>query len=424
MSNQTIPRTAFEPVRDKSAARPRSLLGPGVRVGKLFGFEISLDVSLLLIFALVLFNLGLGLLPAWHPDWSAPLRWAVATCAALLLFVSILLHELSHALVGRALGTPVSGITLFMFGGMAHLEREPKRASAELWMAIAGPITSLVIGVGASLLGGFLAARSVEVLPEDPLLMLRNVGPVATLLLWLGPLNVMLALFNMLPGFPLDGGRVLRALVWWKTGNLKQATLVASTAGLVLSWTMIAAGVSMALGLVLPVLGGGFGQGLWLILIGWFLGHAARASYGSLVATQALEHVAVSDLMWTRPEVATPGQTIRNLIEKQVLHSDQQLFPVVRDGAVIGAVALADIRNVPEHNWDTTPIDLIMKPKGLVPTVSPDTDATKALSLLDDTRTPEIPVVDQDRLLGLVRRQDLLRWLSVRLNPESLGTAA
>jgi Zn-dependent protease/CBS domain-containing protein len=396
---------------------PRAtVIGPGLRLGKLFGFEINLDFSLILVFGLVLFNLGLGVLPTWHPDWDPALRWLVAVAAAVLFFASILAHELAHAIVGRALGTPVSGITLFMFGGMAHLEREPSRASAELWMAAVGPLTSLFIGVGATLIGGFLASYA-GVPPDDPLLLMRDVGPVATLLLWLGPLNILLALFNLLPGFPLDGGRVLRAVWWWKTGDLRRATRVAATGGLLLAWAMIATGLLMAFGLNVPLLGQGLGSGLWLAVLGWFLSSAARSSYTSLVAKQALEHVAVGELMWTQPEVVDPAESVEQVVREKVAHGDQQLFPVLRAGQMLGAVTVRQMSEVPHDARPVTPIERVMTPSRDLDVVSPATDAVQAAHLLGAGVTQELPVVEGLHLRGLLRQKDLVRWLSLHSDP-------
>jgi Zn-dependent protease/CBS domain-containing protein len=401
--------------RVRPTASRATVLGPGLRLGKLFGFEINLDFSLILVFGLVLFNLGLGVLPAWHPDWTPGLRWAVAVAAAVLFFASILAHELAHAIVGRALGTPVSGITLFMFGGMAHLEREPSRASSELWMAAVGPLTSLMIGIGATFLGGFLASSAGA--PDDPLLLMREVGPVATLLLWLGPLNIVLALFNMLPGFPLDGGRVLRALWWWKTGDLRRATRVAAMGGLLLAWTMIATGLLMAFGLRVPLLGQGLGSGLWLAVLGWFLSGAARSSYTSLVAKEALEHVAVGELMWTHPEVVDPADSVERVVREKVAHGDQQVFPVLRGGQMLGAVTVRQISEVPYAARAATPVERVMTPSRELDLVSPTTDAARAVTLLGTTEAPELPVVEGLELRGLLRQKDLLRWLSLHADP-------
>lgn len=420
MSNQ-----GYQPAHETSlAASPRvapTILGRGLRLGKLFGFEILLDFSLLLVFGLVLANLALGVLPAWHPNWAVGLRWAVAVCAAALFFVSILMHELSHALVSRALGTPVSGITLFMFGGVAHLEREPARASAELWIAIVGPLTSFVIGIAATLLGGWFAARDAALLAEDPVAFMRSVGPVATLLLWLGPLNVMLAVFNLLPGFPLDGGHVLRALLWWKTGDLQKSTRWAALSGLLLSWMLIFAGLSMAFGVSVPFFGRGVGSGLWLVLIGWFLSSAARSSYSNLVTRQALEHVAVGDVMWTHPEVVGPTDSIAHFVREKVLHTEQQVFPVVAGDRLLGAVTVTRLRDVPEAAWDSTTVERVMTPPAELELASPRTEVSQALRLLGTTDALEIPVVEGPLLKGLLRRQDLLRWLSLHVDPVRVG---
>jgi Zn-dependent protease len=397
-----------------------TILGRGLRLGKLFEFEIRLDFSLIVVFGLVLANLALGVLPAWHPNWTPGLRWAVAGCAAVSFFGSILLHELSHALVARALGTPVSGITLFMFGGVAHLEREPARASAELWIAIVGPLTSFAIGVLATLLGGWLAADTSS-LTEDPVAVMRSVGPLATLLLWLGPLNVMLALFNLLPGFPLDGGHVLRALLWWKTGDLRKSTRWAALSGLVLSWLMMFAGISMAFGLNVPLLGSGLGSGLWLLMIGWFLSNAARSSYESLLARQALEHVAVGEVMWTHPEVVHRNDSIAHFVREKVLHTEQRVFPVVDGDQLLGAVNVKRLRDVPEAAWDSTTVEQVMTSPAELELASPRTEATQALQLLSTSDTQEIPVVDGLQLKGLLRRQDLLRWLSLHVKPVREG---
>jgi Zn-dependent protease/CBS domain-containing protein len=404
---------------DRLPSEQRSKSGFGV--GSLFGFRITLDVSLVLVFALVLFNLGAGVLPTWHPDWDPRLRWVVALCAAVLFFGSILIHELAHALVGRALGVPIKGITLFMFGGMAQMEREPTRASAELWMAIAGPLTSIALGVAATLLGGWWGARGMTSLADDPVTTMRAMGPLATLLLWLGPINVLLAVFNMLPGFPLDGGRVLRAALWWTTGDLLKATRWATWAGLALSWAMVTAGIFIAFGIHVPFFGRGLGQGLWLVLIGWFLGNAARASYAQVLTRHALEQIPVADLMWTQPEVVGPNDTVQSLVRQKVLRTDQQVFPVVLDDDLVGAVSFDDLRQLPDTTWESTPVHAIMTPRSQLRLVSPTTDANDALQLLSQETAKEVPVVEGNRLIGLVRHRDLLRWLAIHGAPAHAG---
>jgi Zn-dependent protease len=389
------------------------MLSKGLSLGKLFGLDIVLDISLVLVFGLVLFNLGLGVMPAWHPEWSSGLRWGVSLLAAVLLFGSILLHELSHALVGRAFGIRMRGITLFMFGGMAVLEAEPEKASAELWMAIVGPITSFAIGAVATLAGTALAGQDATLLASDALMTVRHLGPIPTLLLWLGPLNIGLALFNLLPGFPLDGGRVLRAMVWWATGDLQRATRVAATSGLGLGWLMITLGILMAFGLRVPFFGSGFGSGLWLLLLGWFLSNAASSSYGSLATKRALDRVKVADVMWTHCEVALPNESVESLVRHKLVHTDQQLFPVVQDGTLLGAVTLDKLQQVPEPERIRTPVSDLMIPARGLEVVSLDTDVTQALQLLGGVKRSEIAVVEGTELRGILRRGDVARWLSL-----------
>jgi len=249
----------------------------GFTIGRVAGIEVHLHPSLLIVLALVSFSLATGVLPAWHPDWSAAMRWSFALVASLLLIVSVAVHELSHAWVGRAGGVPVWRVTLFVFGAMAHLEAEPRSWRVELWTALAGPAASLVLG------GAFLAAGAAlvasETLAAPPGHLLAALGPTATLLLWLGQINLVLAAFNMLPGFPLDGGRVLRALIWRSTGDMFAATRFSARAGQALSLLLIGTGFAMVFGLRLPLLGGGPAGGTWLALMGWFLNAAALAGY-------------------------------------------------------------------------------------------------------------------------------------------------
>jgi Zn-dependent protease len=205
-------------------------IATGFPLGRPFGIAVTADASLLLIFGLLVINLGAFALPSWHPNWSPLLVWVLAAIAALSFLASVLLHELSHALVGRAFNIEIRGITLFMFGGVAHLEDEPKSPRAEFLMAAAGPLMSLLIGSASTLLGLWIGRDAFARFP-DPKAAQNLLGPLPTLLLWLGPFNVFLAIFNLVPGFPLDGGRVLRAVLWWVTGDLRGATRWATMLG-------------------------------------------------------------------------------------------------------------------------------------------------------------------------------------------------
>lgn len=387
--------------------------GGGFRLGRVAGVELYVDWSLAVIFALVAISLGLGMLPQWHPQWSPALIWTISIIAAVLFFLSIFLHELSHALVARARGIPVNRITLFIFGGLAHMEQEPSSPRDEFLMAIAGPAMSLAIGVGATFAGVLIANRAIGE-ATDPLAAVRAIGPVATVLLWLGPINILLGLFNMVPGFPLDGGRVLRSLIWWATGNLRKATRWAAGMGQAVAWTLMAAGVAMAFGVRLPVLGSGLLPGLWLVLIGWFLNNAARMSYQQLLTRQALEDVQVSEVMRARVDTVPLELSIEELVHERIMQSDQRAFPVVDAGQLAGLVTLEDVRKTPRSEWPTTTVRQVMTPAERLATIAPEQQASDALSQLAQRDIDQLPVVDHGRIMGVVRRQDIMKWIALR----------
>lgn len=266
-------------------------MAKGLRVGEIRGIAIVLEWTLAIVFLIVAVSLGAAIFPIWHPEWSLALTWGAALVGAGLLIASILAHELAHALVGSALGIEVRQISLFLFGGVAHLEREPHAWHAEFWMALAGPVASLVLGVGFVVGGLALTPRSG---PEafDPIQALQAMGPLATMLLWLGPINLMLALFNLVPGFPLDGGRMLRAALWGVTGDLYRATRWAAWMGQGFGVAMMGSGMFMIAGVDMPLLGSGVASGLWIALIGRFLHRAAFMSYQMLLAQRAVEQAA------------------------------------------------------------------------------------------------------------------------------------
>ncbi len=381
---------------------------------RIAGIDIIVDWSLLIIFALIVTGLAYGVFPQWHPEWSASTIWLIALVAAVLFFASILLHELSHALVGRAYGIEVRRITLFVFGGMAQIEHEPGRWPAELWMAIVGPLTSLAIGF-LCLFAGFASTSAPGgdgITGVQRLLAAANPG--STLLLWLGEVNVVLAVFNLVPAFPLDGGRVLRALMWGATHDLRRATRWASALGQAFAWLLIGAGISMVLGLQVPILGGGLINGIWLAFIGWFLNNAALMSYRQLLTRELLQDVAVSRLMLTKFEVVPPQLPIETLIDAYMTRSDQRAFPVVGDDErLVGMVSQRDIERMSAQQRRTASVRDAMRPADQVAMAHPGDDAFDVLNLLAHRDINQVPVVENDRVIGLVRRADILRWLAL-----------
>jgi Zn-dependent protease len=382
----------------------------GIALGRIAGIEVVADWSLLVIFSLITFSLAAGVFPSWHPGWSAGLAWLTALGAAVLFFASLLAHELSHSIVARLGGMRVRRITLFMFGGMAHLESEPRSWRSELVMAAVGPLTSLALGVLFLFLAS-LAAGPLEVDPENPREALAALSPLATLLLWLGPVNLLLAAFNLVPGFPLDGGRVLRAILWGATGDLRTATRWASRGGQLFAWLLVSAGVLMLFGVVVPVLGGGPLGGLWLMFIGWYLNSAALTSYRQLLVKETLEDVPVAKIMQTQVARIGPALTVRELVEEHLMASGQRVLPVERDGRFLGLVSVSDLRKSERRAWERMTAQEIMTPVERLACVDPTADAGEALNELARRGVNQLPVVKDGRLLGLLRREDVLKWL-------------
>jgi len=372
---------------------------------RIHGIDIRLDPSLALIFLLVVYSLGAGLFPNWHPDWPSALAWGTALTAGVLFFSSLLAHELAHSIVAQLHGIRVPRITLFVFGGVSELESEPQAPKTEFKIAIVGPLTSLLLGVLFSAIGGQLAGDAfVETLQTDPGSAMAGLDPAATLFLWLGPVNVMLAIFNLIPGFPLDGGRVLRAAVWWITGDLRRATEWASRAGRGFAWALMGLGIWEALG-------GGLVQGLWLMLIGWFLNNAARGSYTQLLLSQAMEALSVADLMRTRFESIDAASPLQAFIEDKLLRSDQIAWPVLRDGQPVGLIGLGSIRVALQSGRPPQAVGDAMSRIDV--TTRPSVRGREALRLLVESHNDPIPVMESGQIVGLLFHADLTRWLAV-----------
>jgi Zn-dependent protease/CBS domain-containing protein len=385
----------------------------GFRIGRLFGVNIYLDWSWLFIFLLVTWNLAAGVFPSLHPDWSVAMYWGMGLAASVLFFASVLAHELAHAVVAQASGLPVRSITLFIFGGAATIEREPTSPGTEFRIAVVGPLTSIVLGVLATLAGVWLSSGAVTGAPTVEQ-ALANLGPLSTLLLWLGPINIVLGVFNLVPGFPLDGGRVLRSLLWAASGNLRQATRWAAWVGQAVAWLFIITGIAMIFGVQVPFFGTGFISGLWLAFIGWFLNSAAVQSYRQVVVDDMLEGVPVARLMRREAPTVTPNLSISQLVDDFVLKTDERAFPVVEGDRLAGLVCLEDVRQVPRTAWDTTPVSQIMTPASQLAVVEPRDDASKAVQQLGQRDVRQIPVVQDGHVVGMLRRRDVLRWLQLQ----------
>lgn len=380
----------------------------GIRIGRIFGIDIRIDWSWLIIFLLVTWNLG-TMFGELHGDWRTTLQWGIAVIAALLFFASVLAHELAHSLVAKARGVPVRSITLFMFGGVSNIQREPDNPGGEFLMAILGPLTSIVIGFILVSIAGVSGGLSATL--QNPSEVIGQLNPATTLLLWLGSINMTLGVFNLIPGFPLDGGRVLRSILWSLTDDLRRATRWASWVGQGIAWAMIISGISMAFGAQVPFFGSGLSNGLWLIFIGWFLNGASARSYQKVVVQDILEGVPVRRMMRTDPPTVSPDIPVSSLVHQHVMRRDDHAFPVLESGRVVGIVTLDDVRAVNRDEWDRVAVQNIMTPIDELAAVETNSDAAEAMKMLSGRDVRQLPVLRDGQLAGVLRRRDIIQWL-------------
>lgn len=377
------------------------MFGSGVTLFRIFGFEIRVDLSFVLIAVLIGGSLASGYFPAVHEGLPASTYWLLGFFAVVGIFASIVLHELGHSLVARRFGMEMRGITLHMFGGAAELEDEPTSPTAELWVAIAGPATSFVL---AGLLR--LGALATAGLSSSEL-------PIEMLLRYLAGLNLVLGIFNLLPAFPLDGGRILRAALWLKNGDHDRATRLATHVGAGLGFGLAALGA-------LQILGGRLGDGLWTILIGFFIRSAAIASGMDLAARRMLGDADVARFMTPNPVTVPVGMAVADFVEEVVYRTRHDTYPVI-DGAMRprGLVAVGALSTLPREAWPSTAVMEIadaIEPEGMV---APEMPAKTALDLMRRSGRSRLLVVDDaGRLVGLLTLKDLLDTLTLKMRIE------
>ncbi len=359
------------------------------------GIEIGLHWSMLIVFGLLTVSLATAYFPETSPDLSEGAAWTMAVVAAVFFFASILLHELGHSFVALRYGLPVDRITLFIFGGIAQISERAKSADVELKVAAAGPAVSFALSAMFGLV--WFVTQDIDV--------------IAAPALWLATLNLILALFNLLPGFPLDGGRILRALVWSSTGNERKAARVAMVSGQFLAFGLIGFGA-------LLMFTGNFANGLWLIFIGWFLQNAAVSEATGTSVELTLRGVEVQQAMGPA-ESQVPGRLmIRQLINEYVLPAGERHFIVVDGDRPRGIVTLRDITQVPQDRWDWTPIREIMKPWSQLTCVAPDSKLLDAMKIMDEKQVRQLPVIESDEVLGLITREEVLHYIRLRMELE------
>ena len=370
------------------------MLRGGIPIGRLFGISLRLNYTWFIVFALVTWLLTTKYFPVAFNDSSLSTRLGAGILTSLLFFVSVLAHELMHSVVAQRLGIRVHSITLFIFGGVSQMSQEPKRPKDELRIALAGPLTSLTLG--ALFWGVFFW-----------------LGPGSEFLLaityWLGLINIFLAAFNLIPGFPLDGGRVLRSILWWRSKSLRQSTRIASNIGRGVGFFFIFVGTFLVFqgpGLWL--------NGLWLILIGWFLQNAAVGSYRQVALQDMLQGHTASEVMTRDCPAITPEVTVDTLVNEYVLATGRRCFPVAKDSRIMGLVTLHNIRAVPRSLWATKTMNEVMTPLGNLKSVPPSEDLSNLMTILTEADINQVLVVDNGGIVGVIGRDNLLSFINLR----------
>jgi Zn-dependent protease len=374
------------------------MFGKTVTLFRIFGFEVKVDWSWLILGALIVWSLATGLFPVWYKGLERSDYWIMAVAGAVGLFLSIVFHELWHSLIARRFGLNMRGITLFLFGGVSEMADEPPSPKAEFFLAVAGPLSS--VGLAAALL-----ATSYLLRGHGPM------TPVTGVLNYLGFLNLVLAGFNLIPAFPLDGGRVLRAVLWGTWNDIRRATRVASSIG-----AGLGAGL-MFLGVVQFFMGRSVG-GIWTFVIGMFVRSTARSSYRQLVFRRALEGVPVKKFMVADAVTVVPATSVEKLVEDYIYKYHFKMYPVVDGGKLAGCVTIDQVKDLPREAWASHEVGEMARACSAENTIGPDEDVLKALALMQRTGRSRLMVADGDKLAGVISLKDIMGYIALKLDLE------
>jgi Zn-dependent protease/predicted transcriptional regulator len=375
------------------------MFGKRFKLFKLLGFEVGIDMSWIILAILIAWSLSTGLFPFQFKNLSTGTYWIMGITGAIGLFLSIIAHEFSHSLVARKAGMPMKGITLFIFGGVAQMSDEPPSAKDEFFIAIIGPISSIVIG--GVFYGLYHLGNTVAWPP-----------PVNGVLWYVALINWLLAGFNLVPAFPLDGGRVLRSILWKVKGNLRWATRIASRVGVGFGIFLIVMGL-------LRVLAGNFIGGMWFFLIGMFIQNAANMSYQQLIARKALEGESLSRFMSTEPVTVRPDLPVKQLVDDYIYRHHYKMFPVVENNDhLVGCVTTRQVKALSQEEWERQTVGDLAQPCSEENTIEPDTDAVEALSRMRQNQASRMMVVENGRLVGVIALKDMLEFLSLKVEFE------
>lgn len=364
------------------------------KLGEILGIPFLINYSWFIIFVVVTVLLAMFYFPPSYPDWAPALYWVVGLATSLLFFGSVLGHELAHSMVARSQNIPVKSITLFVFGGVSRITKEATRPGKEAVLAFVGPFSSVIIG--AFFLLVFLATRNVS-------------EPISALAGYLAFINFLLAAFNMIPGFPMDGGRVLRSFLWWITGNYRRATRIASLVGQGIAYAFIFGGVLLIF--LQPQF---WITGAWFALIGWFLENAASSSYRQMMLKESLQGFKARDLMTQDCALVPSSLSIRSLVNDYILPTSRRCFVVSNADRLQGLVTLQDVKKVSQENWDMNSVNAVMTPLEKMKSVSPDDEASTLLEQMDEMDINQMPVVEDGKVVGMVARENIIRFIRNR----------
>ena len=374
----------------------RGMFARGFRIASIGGIAIEVHPSWFIIVGVVSWMLASAFFPQAYAGWSAAAYWITGIGAALLLFVTVLLHELAHAVVAIRRGLEVPRITLFVFGGVSHLSRQPRTAGEEFAIAAAGPAASLALALAIG--AAWFAVRGSN----------EQLGAICS---YLAAVNLLLAIFNVLPGFPLDGGRVLRSIAWRRTRSFGKATRIAAGTGEAVAWALVATGLAL-------LFLGQWLTGVWLGLIGWFLLGAARGEAGAVHMDAVLARLRARDLMRADFTSVVPGASVRAVVDEHVVGRGERVLMVANGGAVLGAFSVGDLRRARLSDWDVTSVQRIMTPRAEVTTITADAPASELAPLFAQRRLDYLPVLEDGRMVGLITSRDFRARLRDAAEPE------
>lgn len=363
-----------------------------IRLGTIRGIPLSISASWIIVFVLFLWSFAAAYYPDRYPGWTTQAYFAAGLTTTLLFFASIVVHELGHALVASRFGIRTRRITLLPIGGMAEIEREAEKPAEEFAIGIAGPATSLLLG--ALFLGLYFASRPISV-------------PLGGIAVYLGLVNIALAAFNLIPGYPMDGGRVLRAIVWARTKSYSRGTRVAASVGSLVAYGFIAIGVVL-------LFNGQIANGVILAFTGWFVLTSAQGSVQQLTLQQELTGVTVEQVMTRDFAVVQAGTTLAQVIGGTFLAYNTRAGAVEQAGRFVGIVTLSDVMRVPQDRWQATFVEAAMVPLAQLTSVGPDDQVLAALERIHEGSFNQLPVVAEGHIVGLLTRSDLLRFVQLR----------